>query len=325
MIFFALQCLTFEKIYPCKRQKFVAMEDQEVLDAVIVGGSYAGLAAAMSLGRARRNVLILDSGLPCNRQTPHSHNFLTQDGSTPAAIAAQALAQVLAYPTVQLRREVAVAATGADNDFRVTTASGATVRARKLLFATGVHDQMPAIPGFAESWGISVIHCPYCHGYEYRDQPTGILLNGDMAVEQVRLLLNWTPTLTVFTNGPSTIQPEHRQRLSERGIAVEEAPVEQIVHQSGYLTHVVLAGGRQVALRALYARPAFTQHCLLPQELGCTLTEQGHLAVDTLQKTNVPGVYAAGDATTPMRTVSVAVAAGTLAGAMLSREMLDAL
>ncbi|RZL08462.1 MAG: NAD(P)/FAD-dependent oxidoreductase [Hymenobacter sp.] len=298
------------------------MEAQEEFDAIIVGGSYAGLAAALALGRAIRRVLVLDGGQPCNRQTPHSHNFLTQDGNTPAGVAAQAKAQVLAYPTVQFREEAAVAVTGADNNFAVTTASGAVVRARKLLFTTGIRDIMPAIPGFAESWGISVIHCPYCHGYEYRDQPTGLLFNGDVAFEMAKFIRNWTPTLTVFTNGAATLQPAHRAELAASGIAVEEAPVRQLVHQAGHLTHLVLADGQRPAITALYARPAFEQHCSLPQALGCAHTAAGYLEVDGFQQTSVPGIYAAGDATTPMRAVSAAVAAGTMAGVASSKALM---
>jgi thioredoxin reductase len=299
------------------------MVDQELFDVVVIGGSYAGLAGALALGRAIRRVLVLDSGQPCNRQTPHSHNFLTRDGSTPAELAAIARAQVLAYPTVQHRAEAATGVQGADNNFRVTTASGAMVGARKLLFATGVRDLLPTLPGFAESWGISVIHCPYCHGYEYRGQPTGILMQGDLAVEQARLVRNWTDKLTIFTDGPATFEPTQQQVLAGLPAAVVTTPVRALAHRAGYLSHVVLAGGQQVPLRALYARPPFEQHCALPLALGCAHTEAGHLLVDEFQKTSVPGIYAAGDATTPMRSVSSAVAAGTLAGAMLNRELLS--
>jgi thioredoxin reductase len=298
------------------------MPNQEVFDVIIIGGSYAGLSAALALGRAIRRVLVLDSGQPCNRQTPHSHNFLTQDGTTPAELAALAKAQVLAYPTVQHRPEAATEVQGTDNHFRVITASGAVVGARKLLFATGVRDLLPALPGFAESWGISVIHCPYCHGYEYREQPTGILMQGDMAVEQARLVRNWTDKLTIFTNGPASFEPAQQQLLATLPATVVTTPVQALAHQAGYLTHVVLADGRHLPLRALYARPPFEQHCALPLALGCAHSETGHIAVDGFQKTSVPGIYAAGDATTMLRGVSGAVAAGTLAGAMLNRELL---
>lgn len=298
------------------------MNDSEIVDVIIIGGSYAGLSAALALGRAIRQVVVLDSGQPCNRQTPHSHNFLTQDGSTPAAIAAVSREQVLAYPTVQLRQDAAVAAAGENNNFTVTTASGAVLHARKLLFATGIRDIMPTMPGFAECWGISVIHCPYCHGYEYRGQPTGILANGDVAAEMGVLIRNWSDKLTIFTNGPATLTPEQRQRLADRGVSIEEAPVRQLLHQAGYLTHLDLADGRTLPLTALYARLPFEQHCALPGDLGCMYSETDYLTVDNFQKTSVPGIYAAGDATSPMRAVAAAVAAGMMAGAMLNRELL---
>jgi thioredoxin reductase len=298
------------------------MPDYEFFDVVIIGGSYAGLSAALALGRALRRVLVLDTSQPCNRQTPHSHNFLTQDGTSPADLAAVAKAQVLAYPTVEYRQEAGTAVEGTDNHFWVSTASGAVVRARKLLFASGVRDLLPAIPGFAESWGISVIHCPYCHGYEYRGQPTGILMQGDMAVEQARLVRNWTDKLTIFTNGPAPFEPAQQQLLAALPVVVVATPVREIAHQAGYLTHLVLADGQHAPLSALYARPPIAQHCTLPLALGCTHSEAGHIEVDGFQKASVPGIYAAGDATTMMRSVSSAVASGTVAGAMLNRELL---
>lgn len=278
----------------------------------------------MSLGRALRRVLVLDTGRPCNRSTPHSHNFLTQDGASPAELAAQARSQVLAYPTVRLLEDAAVAAIGTDGDFTLTTMAGRIVRAGKLLFATGVRDLLPARLGFAECWGVSLIHCPYCHGYEYRQQPTGTLLNGEAALEHARLLRQWAGQLTIFTDGSATFSPEQRAQLASGGVHVEETPVRSLHHQGGQLTHVGLTDERQVPLAALYLRPGMEQHCLLPRVLGCDYTEAGYLQVDGMQKTSVPGVYAAGDATTPMRAVSMAVAGGTLAGVMLNHEMLKA-
>ncbi|MET4107549.1 NAD(P)/FAD-dependent oxidoreductase [Hymenobacter sp. UYP22] len=298
------------------------MEPNSSVEVVIIGGSYAGLAAAMSLGRALRTVLVLDSGQPCNRQTPYSHNFLTQDGETPAAIRAKALAQVLQYPTVQVVQEQAMQAEKTPAGFLVTTASGQLIAAQKLIFATGIQDLMPALPGFAECWGISVLHCPYCHGYEVHGQPLGVLGNGDAGFMQARLIRNWTPQLTLFTNGPATLSPQQTLQLREAGIRTEETPLQALYHERGHLQQVVLQGGRQVPLAALFAHVPFRQHCELPVLLGCTLTESGHLQVDDWQKTSVPGVYAAGDATTPMRTVAVAVAAGTKAGAFVNHELL---
>jgi len=300
----------------------MSTESSTATEVLIIGGSYAGLAAAMSLGRALRRVVVLDSGLPCNRQTPHAHNFLTQDGETPAAIRARGRAQVLAYPTVSLVADTAVAATRQGPDFVVTTAAGTTITACKLLFATGVADELPALPGFAECWGISVLHCPYCHGYEVHGQPLGVLGNGDTGFEFARLIRHWTPQLTLFTNGPATFNPEQQRQLGAAGVTVEQDQLTALEHEVGQLRQVHLSGGRPRALAALFAHVPFRQHCALPAALGCALTEAGHVQVDELQKTSVPGVYAAGDATTPLRAVAAAVAAGTKAGAFVNHELL---
>jgi thioredoxin reductase len=291
-------------------------------DVLIIGGSYAGLAAAMTLGRSMRRVVVLDSGQPCNRQTPHAHNFLTQDGETPAAIRDKGRAQVRAYDTVALMKGTAVGGERtAENLFAVTTAAGATITARKLLFATGVRDILPPLPGFAECWGISVLHCPYCHGYEVRGQHLGVLGNGDIGYEFAQLIRHWSPRLTLFTNGPSTLTAAQAQHLVRYGVAIVEEETEALAHEDGQLCHVVVRGGRH-QMAALFARVPFEQHSALPVALGVGLTESGHLRVDDLQKTTVPGIYAAGDSTTPMRAVAAAVAAGTKAGAFLNHELL---
>ncbi|MBO9728826.1 MAG: NAD(P)/FAD-dependent oxidoreductase [Chitinophaga sp.] len=291
-------------------------------DVIITGGSYAGLSAAMALGRSLRKVLVLDSGAPCNQQTPHSHNFLTQDGARPADIAAKAKEQVAQYPEVHFRNELAVSAEKNATGFLLRTAAGNTFQARLLLFATGVKDEMPAIKGFAESWGISVLHCPYCHGYEVKQAPTGILANGDIAFDFARLIHNWTQQLTVFTHGTSQLSAEQTAKLAGHGITVNEQLVEEIVAVNGQVTHLLLKDGSTHPVAALYSRPPFRQHCAIPEALGCNLTEMGHLSVDHFQATNIPGVYAAGDATSPMRSVAAAVAAGNMAGAAMNRELI---
>ncbi len=294
---------------------------QEV-DALIVGGSYAGLSAAMALGRALRRVLVVDSGRPCNRQTPHSHNLLTQDGATPAQLAATARAQVLAYPTVRLHADTVTSMRATPAAFEAGTAGGLRVRAKKVLFATGIADQLPAIAGFVECWGISAIHCPYCHGYEYRQQPTGILANGPAALDFAQLIRNWTPDLTVFTNGTPTFSPEHAARLQALGIGVESREIRELAHAHGQLASVVFTDGRRHPLLALYARLPFTQHCPLPQELGCALLESGHLQTDEFRRTTVPGIFAAGDNSSWMRSVAGGIAAGSAAGAFINHDLI---
>ncbi|WP_031527108.1 NAD(P)/FAD-dependent oxidoreductase [Dyadobacter crusticola] len=292
-------------------------------DVVIVGGSYAGLSAAMSLGRARWKVAVIDSGKPCNAQTPHSHNFITHDGAEPAAISAAARVQVLSYPTIEWIEDLAVTATGQNNAFTVETGSGQRITTKKILFATGIKDLLPPTPGLAECWGISVIHCPFCHGYEYSDQKTGILVNGETTLDFARLIRNWTPDLAIFTNGPAAFDAHTKTTLEQMGVPVHEQPVDRIVHENGYLTHLAFQDGSTAALTALYHRPPFEQHCKIPETLGVELTAQGHIALDGSQKTTVPGIYAAGDNTTMMRSVANAVAAGSFAGARLSHELIS--
>lgn len=299
------------------------MAGEKTYDVIILGGSYAGLSAAMSLGRSLRKVLIIDGGEPCNRQTPHSHNFITHDGNTPKAIAMQAKEQVLKYETVTFQQGLAVSATKNDKGFDITTADGAVFSARKLLFATGVKDQFPPIPGFAECWGITVIHCPYCHGYEVRHEKTGILANGEIGYEFSKLISNWTKDLTLFTNGKSTLSLEQTQKLQQHNIPVVETEVVAFEHTNGHLKLVRFKDGSVMAMKAVYAKIPFVQHCDIPVQLGCALNEQGHLIVDNFYRTTVPGVYAAGDNTVMMRAVSLAIAGGGMAGAMINKELVD--
>jgi len=166
-------------------------------DIIIIGGSYSGLSAAMTLGRAMKHVLVIDSGLPCNIQTPYSHNFLTQDGKPPSEISALAKEQVKAYPTVTFIDGLAINGNKTENGFEIELSTGDIFSGKRLIFATGIADAMPNIEGFEKCWGISVLHCPYCHGYEVKNEVTGILGNGDNAFELTSLISNWTSNLTL--------------------------------------------------------------------------------------------------------------------------------
>src|SRR5690606_13835713 len=177
------------------------MTDNNNFDVIIIGGSYAGLSAAMALRRSLRRVLIIDGGAPCNKQPPHSHNFLTQDGEEPAIIAEKGKIQVLNYNTVQFLEGFAVSGKKTGDGFVVTTRKGEEFNAKKLVFATGIKDIMADIPGFSESWGITLIHCPYCHGYEFRSKKTAIMANGERAFHVASLVNNLTDKLTILTSG----------------------------------------------------------------------------------------------------------------------------
>jgi thioredoxin reductase len=300
------------------------MDTSNQYDVVIIGGSNAGLSAAMSLARALKRVLIIDSGLPCNRQTPHSHNFITHDGWRPAEIQEVAKNEVLSYDTVTWLAGTVSSVLGSNRNFEVLVdGQNRTISAKKILFATGVKDLMPNINGFADCWGISVIHCPYCHGYEYRGKVTGIMMNNEHAADFAKLIQNWTPNLTLFTNGPSVLTPEQTQATLSRNIRIVETEITGVNHDDGHLTALQLADGSVFSLDALYARIPFKQHCHIPEQQGCRLTDDGYLEVTEQKRTTVPGIFAAGDNTSPMRSVAAAVGAGNLAGAMIAHELIN--
>lgn len=311
-----------EAVVLSDKQTFSNMTNTH-FDVIIIGGSYSGLSAAMALGRALRSVLVIDSGSPCNKQTPHSHNFITQDGEAPHAIADKAREQVAKYDTVTFYSGLAVHGKKTDSRFDIITETGTVFTAKKLVFATGVKDVMPDIKGAGACWGISMIHCPYCHGYEVRNEKTGILANGEMGFEFSKLIQNWTKELTLFTNGKSTLTAEQTDKLKEHGIDLIETGIEAFEHTNGCLEQVLLEDGSAVKLKAMYAKLPFVQHSDIPELLGCAITEPGLIEIDSFQKTTIPGVYACGDNVTPMRSVSNAVAMGSLAGAMLNRELVD--
>ncbi|MFD2245591.1 NAD(P)/FAD-dependent oxidoreductase [Pontibacter ruber] len=299
------------------------MTDNKNFDVIIIGGSYSGLSAAMALGRALRKVLIIDSGLPCNRQTPHSHNFITQDGEKPKAIAEKAKAQVLKYDTLKFLEDIADSGKKTSNGFEITTKKGEAFTAKKLIFATGVKDIMPDIKGFSECWGISIIHCPYCHGYEVKGEKTGILANGDFAFHYAQLIRNWTKDLTIFTNGKSTLTLEQTDKINKYKISIIAKEIEYLKHINGNIQQIVFKDNTTFDLEAIYSRPHFEQHCKIPETLGCELTEQGLLKVDMFQKTSVTNIFACGDNASPMRSVAIAVATGNTVGAVVNNGMTE--
>ena len=297
------------------------MADNKLFDVIIVGGSYSGLAAGMALGRSLKKVLIIDSGKPCNRQTPHAHNFITHDGKTPAEIATLARQQVEKYDTVKFFNGLATHGLKTEKGFEIKTASGEMFSARKLIFATGIRDIISDLDGYAACWGISVLHCPYCHGYEVRNERTGILGNGEYGFEFSVMISNWTKDLTLFTNGTSTLTAEQTTKIKSHAIKIIETEIEKLEHKNGHLQEIKFKNGTTTNIKALYARSPFEQHCRIPETFGCELTDDGYLKTDTFQKTTIPGIFACGDNTTRMRTVANAVAMGATAGMMVNKEM----
>ncbi|MCE7066145.1 NAD(P)/FAD-dependent oxidoreductase [Dyadobacter sp. CY326] len=296
--------------------------DKSDFEVIIIGGSYAGLSAAMSLGRSLRETLVIDSGKPCNAQTPNSHNFLTQDGQTPTQIAQIGKEQVKRYSSIHFYEGSATDGRKVNEGFEISTESGDTFKAKKLIFATGLKDIMPDIPGYAECWGISVIHCPYCHGYEVKHEKTGILGNGEAGFEYAKLISNWTKDLTVFTNGPSQFTPEQSAKLSKHNIHIVEKAISSLVHKAGRLSKIIFNDHTEEAITAIYSRPVFEQHSHIPEQLGCAFTETGLLKLENFQQTTVPGIFAAGDNSNQARSVAMSVSSGSMAGALVNGELI---
>ncbi len=290
-------------------------------DAIIIGGSYAGLSAAMALGRSLRNVLIIDSNNPCNKQTPYSHNFLTQDGETPATIAARAKNQVLNYPTVTLVQGKAIKAAKHALGFEVQLETEEVFMGSKLLLATGMIDALPPIPGLSDCWGISVLHCPYCHGYEVAGKEWGIIADGDVAYHFCMILSNWTKKIVLFTNGPCSLTTEQQQKLEQKEIKIIESRLQYVDHVDGLLQRLQFEDGNSYPLTVLYLKAPIKQQSDIPLQLGCELSEEGHIKIDDMQRTSVAGIYAAGDNSSMLRTVSLAVSSGTKAGAAINMDL----
>lgn len=285
-------------------------------DVIVVGGSFAGVSAAMQLARARQNVLVVDTGGPRNRFADEAHGFLGQDGRAPAAIMRDAHRQLLRYSTVEILSGEALAARTIGDGFAIELAGGTERLAKRLILATGVSDELPALPGMRERWGETVLHCPYCHGYEMRDHPLGVIAAHPMSAHQAMLIPDWGPT-TYFTQGEFEPEAAELDTFAARGITVERIPVVELVGDAPALDGVRLLDGRFVEVAAVFTAPRTRPATPLAAMLGC-VHEDGptgpYVKVDQWGATSIAGVWAAGDAATPMHNATLASAAGVLAG-----------
>jgi thioredoxin reductase len=292
-------------------------------DAIIIGGSFAGLSAAMYVARARRSVCVIDTGSPRNRFAAHSHGFFAHDGDEPAAMIATARSQVAAYPTARFIEGKATSAARESDGFSVTLATGDVLEGAKLVLAFGVFDELPAIPGLAERWGRSVLHCPYCHGFEFSGERLGVLNVSPMSIHQAMLIAEWGPT-TFYLNGASAPDDASLTELQKRGVAIEPAPVKALHGPGGQLSAIEFVDGRTSAVSALYLGPRTRLNSEIAHQLGCELEEgpSGHfIRTDAQKMTTVPGVYAAGDITRAAHNVTWASADGVTAGVALHRSL----
>ncbi|MDG0024634.1 NAD(P)/FAD-dependent oxidoreductase [Trinickia sp. Y13] len=293
-------------------------------DVIVVGGSFAGLSAAMQLARAKRRVLVLDDRRPRNRFAPHSHGFLGQDGKAPAEIIGEATAQLAAYPTARIVVREASKAERIGERFVVTQSDGTTLSADRLILATGVRDELPSLPGLEERWGLSVLHCPYCHGYEVGNKRLGVLATHALSVHQAVLVSDWGPT-TWFTQGIAQPTPEEAALLDTRNVLIEPTPVVEVIGASPNITGLRLTDGRIAAIDALFIAPRTRMASPLAAQLGCAF-EEGPMGavirVDEWKQTSVPGVFAAGDASSMWSNATFASAAGVAAGVAAHRSLI---
>jgi thioredoxin reductase len=294
-------------------------------DVIIIGGSFAGLAAALQLGRARRKVIVLDTGLPRNRFAGHSHGLLGHDHKPPLDILAEARQQLTRYPTISLVNARADSISGTIDHFSVHTADGESLGARRLILSYGVVDQMPDVPGFAESWGTSIVPCPYCDGFEVAGQHWGLVWSGPQSMNQVRLFRDWTDTLTVFADGRD-IAPDIRADLLRRNIPVVDDRITEIARNGGHNATVKLDAAPDIAVDILFAHPRNKPSASLHDSLGlATVDTPLGIAIKTDERrdTSMPGIYAAGDLANPaMASVTTAISQGATAGISAQQSML---
>ncbi|OZI38334.1 thioredoxin reductase [Bordetella genomosp. 10] len=289
-------------------------------DVIVIGGSYAGMAAALQLLRARRSVLVIDAGERRNRFASHSHGFLGQDGVPPGDIAANARRQLEAYPTLAWLEGRVEAVTGRVDEFTVTTGDGGSHRGRRILLAAGVIDRLPAVAGLAERWGKAVFHCPYCHGYELGQGRIGIVGNGPMSVHQAELLTDWGD-VTLLVNGAVELSQEARSALARRGVSIEDALIDRIEGHAD----VALADGRRLRFAGLFTATRTSPSDSLAEATGCALEETpmgSQVRTDAENKTSVTGIFACGDVARAPHSVSLAVGNGAMAGAQVHRSLL---
>ncbi len=292
------------------------------VDAAIIGASNAGLSAALTLGRSRRSIVVIDDNTPRNAPAGHAHNIYTRDGTPPDELRRIGREQLGPYG-VQFLKTRATKVTGSKGAFQLTLANGETLTAARLLLATGVSDDLPDVPGLHELWGKSVFTCPYCHGWEVRDAPLAVLGDGAEGYGYARLIQNWSHDIVLITGEKTSLTNEHLDDLQARGIKVIEASVVSYESNGGELCALHLSEGQRLVRQAVFMRPPMRLRGDLLQQLGCTLSSDGlKVVVDEMGKTSVPGVYAAGDIINPMHAVIIAAASGTKAAAMLNHELI---
>jgi thioredoxin reductase len=291
-------------------------------EVVVVGGGPAGLSAALVLSRARRQVAVVDAGAPRNAPATHMHGFLSRDGLPPSELLAIGRQEVARYGGLMIDGQVAGIAPETGTGFCVLLADGRLMITRRVLVATGLRDELPDIPGVRERWGRDLLHCPYCHGYEVRDQPVAVLGGTPDAVQHAQLIRQWSSDLLLFPH-TDTLPPNQRERLGVRGIGVVEGAVRRLVVTDDRLSGVELEDGRVLRRAAVFVRPRFVPNNELLAALGCATDELGWVLTDAVGRTTVPGVWVAGNAANPRAQVITAAGEGSAAAIALNADLVE--
>ena len=302
------------------RKLTLPVPDDRAYEMVVVGASNAGLSAALVLGRACRRVLVLDGGPARNAPAASAHGFFTRDGAPPAELLRLGREQLRPYAVEICAGEVQQARR-TETGFALALANGAVVRAGALVLATGIADELPAVPGVADLWGRGVYHCPYCHGWENRFRRVAVYGRGTAGYEHALLLRHWVPGLTLCTDGPAGLAPAQQAHLAQLAVSVIETPVTALEGSLKCLQALTFADGRRLALDALFLQPAQRQRSTLAAQLGCALAPDGlYVQVSEAGRTSVPDVYAVGDMTGPLQQALLAAAHGTRAAVALNHD-----
>lgn len=291
-----------------------------MLDTVIVGGSSAGLSAALILGRSLREVVVIDDHKPCNRFSRASHGFMTRDGVPPSELLQIAREQLQRYPTVAQKAATVLRVEQRDTGFEITSSDGSTLHAWTVLLATGLHDELPRLDGIEALWGKSVFHCPYCDGYEVKDKAVAVYGVDETALHQVMLIRNLTSSLTLCAGEGWSPTAAQRDKLARHGIPVMEQPIAALESAGTQLEAIHFADGTTLGVSALFIRPKTSHRTPFAHDLGCAVDERGVVQVDLRGRTSIAGVYAAGDIASPIRSVAIAVAQGAAAAYGINAE-----
>ncbi|MGO4729386.1 NAD(P)/FAD-dependent oxidoreductase [Paenibacillus sp. 2KB_22] len=293
----------------------------QLLDVLIIGGGPAGLNAALVLGRARKNVVVIDDETPRNWVTKETHGFVTRDGASPREFRKAAKEQIAAYPSVQFASDTATEVTGSDGDFVIKTTQGASYRTKKILFAVGKKDLPLDINGLTEVYGKSAFVCPYCDGWELRDQSLVIIVSGDKALHMAKVISGWTDRYTICTNGSDSLTDEQREELKQHHVTVFDAPVQSIESEDGMVKQVVLNDGTAIPCTGVFFQPKLFTGSELPKAIGCDISESGTVIVDASGKTSIAGVYSAGDAASELYQAITAASLGALSAVSINTEL----